>query len=80
MAGRLVAIAPTFASSQSAARGLLAEEAAPEQVSWSEGEPRRRRRIHQTPRLSDLTACRPWLEAELRADLKTVAAVSPDCS
>jgi uracil-DNA glycosylase family protein len=23
------------------------------------------RRIHQTPRLSELTACRPWLEAEL---------------
>jgi uracil-DNA glycosylase family protein len=26
---------------------------------------RGKRRIHQTPRLSELTACRPWLEAEL---------------
>jgi uracil-DNA glycosylase family protein len=26
---------------------------------------RGKRRIHQTPRASDLTACRPWLEAEL---------------
>ena len=24
-----------------------------------------KRRIHQTPRMSELTACRPWLEAEL---------------
>jgi uracil-DNA glycosylase family protein len=28
-------------------------------------EPRGRRRIHQTPRLSEIAACRPWLEAEL---------------
>jgi DNA polymerase len=26
---------------------------------------RGRRRIHQTPRLSEIAACRPWLEAEL---------------
>ena len=26
---------------------------------------RGKRRIHQTPRASELTACRPWLEAEL---------------
>ena len=30
-------------------------------------EPRGKRRIHQTPRLSDMYACRPWLEAELKA-------------
>jgi probable DNA metabolism protein len=29
-------------------------------------EPRGKRRIHQTPRLSEMHACRPWLEAELR--------------
>jgi DNA polymerase len=28
---------------------------------------RGKRRIHQTPRMSELTACRPWLEAELAA-------------
>jgi uracil-DNA glycosylase family protein len=28
---------------------------------------RGRRRIHQTPRLSEIAACRPWLEAELTA-------------
>jgi DNA polymerase len=28
---------------------------------------RGKRRIHQTPRLSELLACRPWLEAELAA-------------
>lgn len=33
-------------------------------------EPRGKRRIHQTPRLSEIRACRPWLDAEL-------AAVSP---
>jgi DNA polymerase len=27
-------------------------------------EPRGKRRIHQTPRLSEIHACRPWLEAE----------------
>lgn len=32
--------------------------------SW---EPRGKRRIHQTPRLSEMRACRPWLEAELEA-------------
>ena len=32
---------------------------------------RGRRRIHQTPRLSEIAACRPWLEAEL-------AAIQPD--
>ena len=30
-------------------------------------EPRGKRRIHQTPRLSEMRACRPWLEAEIRA-------------
>ena len=30
--------------------------------SW---EPRGKRRIHQTPRISEMRACRPWLEAEL---------------
>ena len=30
-------------------------------------EPRGKRRIHQTPRLSEVHACRPWLEAELHA-------------
>jgi probable DNA metabolism protein len=30
-------------------------------------EPRGKRRIHQTPRLSEMYACRPWLEAELKA-------------
>jgi len=29
-------------------------------------EPRGKRRIHQTPRLSEIQACRPWLEAELQ--------------
>lgn len=31
--------------------------------SW---EPRGKRRIHKKPRLSEIKACRPWLEAELR--------------
>jgi len=30
-------------------------------------EPRGKRRIHKKPRVSEVTACRPWLEAELRA-------------
>ena len=30
-------------------------------------EPRGKRRIHKKPRLSEIAACRPWLEAELRA-------------
>jgi DNA polymerase len=30
-------------------------------------EPRGKRRIHQKPRASEIKACRPWLEAELRA-------------
>lgn len=29
--------------------------------------PRGKRRIHQTPRASDMRACRPWLEAEIEA-------------
>jgi DNA polymerase len=32
--------------------------------SW---EPRGKRRIHKKPRLSEIRACRPWLEAEIRA-------------
>jgi DNA polymerase len=30
-------------------------------------EPRGKRRIHKKPRMSEIKACRPWLEAELRA-------------
>ena len=30
-------------------------------------EPRGKRRIHKKPRLSEIKACRPWLEAELRS-------------
>src|SRR2546422_6221042 len=30
-------------------------------------EPRGKRRIHKKPRVSEIKACRPWLEAELRA-------------
>ena len=30
-------------------------------------EPRGKRRIHQTPRLSEMRACRPWIEAEVNA-------------
>jgi DNA polymerase len=30
-------------------------------------EPRGKRRIHKKPRASEVRACRPWLEAELRA-------------
>jgi len=30
-------------------------------------EPRGKRRIHKKPRLSEVRACRPWLEAEIRA-------------
>jgi DNA polymerase len=30
-------------------------------------EPRGKRRIHKKPRMSEIVACRPWLEAELRA-------------
>ena len=30
-------------------------------------EPRGKRRIHRTPRLSEMRACRPWIEAELAA-------------
>src|SRR4051794_2777447 len=30
-------------------------------------EPRGKRRIHKKPRVSEIKACRPWLDAELRA-------------
>src|SRR4051794_34708361 len=30
-------------------------------------EPRGKRRIHKKPRVSEIKACRPWLEAEIRA-------------
>jgi DNA polymerase len=30
-------------------------------------EPRGKRRIHQKPRISEMRACRPWLEAEIHA-------------
>jgi DNA polymerase len=35
-------------------------------------EPRGKRRIHKKPRVSEVKACRPWLEAELRAVKPTV--------
>jgi uracil-DNA glycosylase family protein len=35
-------------------------------------EPRGKRRIHKKPRMSEIKACRPWLEAELRAVQPTV--------
>src|SRR3954466_2381301 len=35
-------------------------------------EPRGKRRIHKKPRVSEVKACRPWLEAELRAVTPTV--------
>jgi DNA polymerase len=39
-------------------------------------EPRGKRRIHQKPNWSELTACRPWLEAELRlVDPRVVVAL-----
>ena len=30
-------------------------------------EPRGKRRIHQKPRVTEMRACRPWLEAEIKA-------------
>lgn len=49
-----------------AAAGIRREEVyvtnAVKHFSW---EPRGKRRIHQTPRLSEIRACRPWLESEL---------------
>ena len=35
-------------------------------------EPRGKRRIHKKPRISEIRACRPWLEAELRVVKPTV--------
>jgi DNA polymerase len=35
-------------------------------------EPRGKRRLHKKPRISEMKACRPWLEAELRAIAPTV--------
>src|SRR5204862_6994351 len=35
-------------------------------------EPRGKRRIHKKPRVSEIKACWPWLEAELRAVKPTV--------
>jgi DNA polymerase len=35
-------------------------------------EPRGKRRIHKKPRMSEVKACRPWLEAELKAIKPTV--------
>jgi DNA polymerase len=35
-------------------------------------EPRGKRRIHKKPRMSEIKACRPWLEAEVRALKPTV--------
>jgi uracil-DNA glycosylase len=35
-------------------------------------EPRGKRRIHKKPRASEVKACRPWLEAELRSMLPAV--------
>jgi len=36
-------------------------------------EPRGKRRIHKKPRMSEIKACRPWLEAEVRAIEPVVA-------
>jgi DNA polymerase len=48
--------------------GIARDEAyltnAVKHFSW---EPRGKRRIHKKPRVSEIKACRPWLEAELRA-------------
>lgn len=35
-------------------------------------EPRGKRRIHQTPRVTEMRACRPWLDAEIAAVAPTV--------
>ena len=39
----------------------------PAAVKHFKWEPRGKRRIHKKPRMSEIKACRPWLEAELRA-------------
>ncbi len=44
------------------ARGDVYLTNAVKHFSW---EPRGKRRIHQTPRYSEIRACRPWLEAEI---------------
>jgi DNA polymerase len=41
-------------------------------VKHFKSEPRGKRRIHKKPRVSEIKACRPWLEAELRAVTPTV--------
>ena len=45
-------------------RGEVYVTNAVKHFSW---EPRGKRRIHKKPRISEIKACRPWLEAELRA-------------
>lgn len=45
-------------------RGNVYVTNAVKHFSW---EPRGKRRIHKKPRASEIRACRPWLEAELRA-------------
>lgn len=45
-------------------RGEVYVTNAVKHFSW---EPRGKRRIHKKPRASEIRACRPWLEAELRA-------------
>ena len=45
-------------------RGEVFVTNAVKHFSW---EPRGKRRIHKKPRVSEIKACRPWLEAELRA-------------
>jgi DNA polymerase len=44
------------------ARGDVYLTNAVKHFSW---EPRGKRRIHQTPRYSEIRACRPWVEAEI---------------
>lgn len=46
------------------ARDTLYVTNAVKHFSWA---PRGKRRIHQTPRASEMRACRPWLEAEIEA-------------
>jgi probable DNA metabolism protein len=46
------------------ARGDVYLTNAVKHFSW---EPRGKRRIHQTPRYSEIRACRPWVEAEIAA-------------
>jgi len=46
------------------ARGDIYLTNAVKHFKWT---PRGKRRIHETPRASEIRACKPWLEAEIRA-------------